>query len=250
MFKLSILITTMDDRIDHVISNMVPKYSNCEIVISHQITHENIQPKLKSDFPNNCVYVYMYDKGLSKNRNNAIKYATGDICVLCDDDLLHLENFDKIIIKAFEENDQFDIMTFNAIDSKNRLINPLPQLKFRHNSISILRICSMMIAFKNYSIKINNIMFDEKFGLGAQYGISEENIFLKDCINKGLLLMHYPENIVKHSDISSGVIWNTNMIKLRRHVFYRMYGKIYGNILYCIFIIIKLPNIIISKIKN
>lgn len=52
------------------------------------------------------------DRGLSKSRNTALKHATGDICVLADDDLEYVENYRDLIIEQFKLHPQADIITF------------------------------------------------------------------------------------------------------------------------------------------
>ena len=51
--------------------------------------------------------------GLSKSRNMALDNAHGKICLICDDDEVLVDNYEKLIIDAFEENPQYDILCFN-----------------------------------------------------------------------------------------------------------------------------------------
>lgn len=112
---LGILITTMNDGINRVVSELLPQLKKVdEIIISHQIT-DNITQPYKDSLPPRVKYVYMFEGGLSKNRNNALKYSTADICHICDDDLNYLEGFEEVIKNAYGSSDA-DIITFQALN--------------------------------------------------------------------------------------------------------------------------------------
>jgi hypothetical protein len=64
--------------------------------------------------------------------------------------------------------------------------------------------------------------------LGAKYDTGEENIFLKDCYDKGLTMWHSDKAIVIHPDESSGIQYRKELIIARIKVFKRMYGFIGG----------------------
>ncbi len=222
--KITILITTLNDGIERVIKNLLPQLKDVyEIIISHQITDKNISPYLE-ELASNIRYKYIYDKGLSKNRNNALKFASGDICVICDDDLNYIENFDKIIKEAYFNNNFADIITFQAIDEKGNYHGKKIKKIFKHNNISILNVTSWTITFKLNSIREKKIKFDENFGLGTKICVGEENIFLRDSIKKNLNLIYYPKIIVIHPKESSGLNYRDELIKSRPKVFKRMFG--------------------------
>ena len=53
--------------------------------------------------------------------------------------------------------------------------------------------------YDKYSIK-----FDENFGLGSKYPSCEENLFLLDCFDVGPSIIHVPEIVVFHENLSTG----------------------------------------------
>jgi len=75
--------------------------------------------------------------GVTKGRNEALKYATGDICIFLDDDAI-LENNDALIntIKAFKQNTLQErstaIVSFKVLYHSNRMFqrNALPHKQF------------------------------------------------------------------------------------------------------------------------
>lgn len=202
---LSILITTMNDGIYRVKKELIPQLKNIdEVIVSHQITDKNIKPETKS-LGNNVKYVFMREKWLSKNRNNALKYATADICHICDDDLNFLAWFEKTIKNTYQKT-WAEIITFQAENDQWKKHFPIKEWK--HNIFSILRLWSWWITFDRKKILEKGISFDENFWLGTKYCVGEENIFLTDCYKWWLSMYHSDKSIVIHPDESSWIDYN------------------------------------------
>lgn len=47
----------------------------------------------------NIKWVDSLEKGLSKSRNMALKYASGDICLIADDDLEYVDLYEKKLLR-------------------------------------------------------------------------------------------------------------------------------------------------------
>ncbi|MBA2857946.1 glycosyltransferase involved in cell wall biosynthesis [Methanococcus maripaludis] len=234
--ELCVLITTMNERIDRVINELLPQLKNCNVVISHQITNENIKP-LSTNLGNNVKYSYMYNSGASKNRNNALKYATGDICIVCDDDVNFVDNFKEKIKNMYKE-ESVDVATFKSIDLDGNNRKKYSEKKFKHNLKSILSVSCIEISFRRKSIISKEIKFDDDFGFSKYLGC-EENIFLKDCLDKGLNAYFVPEKIVIHPNKSSGTTWTEHSVFSKGAAFKRMYGTFGGLSLCMVFSILK-----------
>lgn len=217
---LWILITTMNSWIERVKKELLPQLKNVdEVIISHQITDKNILPE-EWNLWEKVKYFYMYDKWLSKNRNNAIKNSTSDICYICDDDLNLEEWFEEIIKNEYLKSD-FDIITFQAINEKWEKHFKLK--KWEHNILSVLKIWSWWITFKRDFINKNNLTFDENFWLGTLFPTWEENIFLMDLYKKWAKMYHSNKPIVFHPDESSWINYNKDLIIARIKVFKRLF---------------------------
>jgi len=67
--------------------------------------------------------------GLSKSRNLAIHSSTADICLVADDDIVYVKDFDKIILNAFSNNPNADIITFMMKDFDGKLFKQYPKKK-------------------------------------------------------------------------------------------------------------------------
>lgn len=198
--KLSVLITTMNGWIARVKKELLPQLKNVdEVIISHQIMDEKTSPE-KESLGKNIKYVFMKDKWVSKNRNNALKYATGDICHICDDDLNFIEWFEDIIKNAYIEN-KSDLISFQANNPKWQ--KHFQVKEWKHNRFSVLKLWSWWVTFRRAILNEKNISFDENFWLGTKYPVWEENIFLMDSYKAWLDMIHIDKSIVIHPDESS-----------------------------------------------
>lgn len=143
-----------------------------------------------------------YDKGLSKSRNIAIKKSNADICILADDDLYYTNNYKKSVEAAYLKHKDADIIAF-VVKHENKKSEKKVMKEGRIGFIKSMKISSVQITFKRESIINNNIKFNEKFGAGAKYYFGEENIFLAECLKKGLKIYYVPVKIATLKDSES-----------------------------------------------
>ncbi len=151
-----------------------------------RIKRENINGDIHE-----VVFIESSERGLSKSRNMAIDKAEADICILCDNDVEYVPGYDRIILKAFEEHEDADVLVF-YIKRKEKPVPNYPREK-RMGYLSVLKIFSPEIAFRRENIK--DIRFDTLFGAGARFQMGEENIFLYDCLKKGKKIYYIPVKI-------------------------------------------------------
>lgn len=231
---LELLISASNEGVYNFYKNLLNPLENVKYLISHQI-FDNKDYSIKIN-RNDVLYKKSYSKGLARNRNAALLYATGDICLIADDDVSYSKGYFDNIIKAFKENPDADIITFKA---KTNLFEPefkkYPNFAFWHNIKSIFKVSSIEIAFKLKSIKTNGLKFDENFGLGSMFTSGEEIIFLMDAFKKGLGIKFIPYYIVNHPYERSGTKskYINEKIIASGAIFYRMFGL--GCILFTIY---------------
>ena len=161
------------------------------------------------------------ERGISKSRNMAIKNAIGDICVISDDDVV----FENDVIQKLEHaylNHTNDVNIFKIITPEGKPYkNYLSADKILINNLDIMQVSSIEITFRRESIKKENILFNEKLGLGAELNGGEEICFLKDCLSHNLKIKYNTKFIVEHPKESSGknysdrrnALWNGAMLK-------------------------------------
>jgi len=197
--KIEILMSTMNKKNIKEL-NLKNKNITKNVLIINQTNNNN-----KYEYENKNIRMYNYNEvGLSKSRNRALKNAKGDKCIIADDDTKFKKNIFDIIDKSFKNNPCADIITFQVETFEGSLFKDYSSNEFWHNKRTILKVSSIEIVFKKDRIIKNNISYDELFGLGAEYNSGEENIFLMDCLKKGLKIKYVPIPIVIHPKESSG----------------------------------------------
>lgn len=138
--------------------------------------------------------IYSCDEiGVSNSRNKGLKHINGDIILLCDDDVIYNDNYEKRILEEFEKNKKADFIVFN-IDSPNRAIKYNKRNKRLH-FYNILRYTSTRIAFRRDSVESNHINFNILFGPGAKYTSGEDTLFLVEAMKKNLKIYSSTKNL-------------------------------------------------------
>lgn len=178
-------------------------FENCNIrtpcLVINQCDTENYN-EVTTDF-GRLRMISTLERGLSKSRNDALRNSEADICVICDDDIRYRDNYGAIIIKAFEELPDADLIVFN-IHSLNPDKRPQEKLFKRRKRIPKYKTYSSVhIAFKRSSVVSNNINFDERFGAGSgMYTMGEDSLFFTQIHKAKLKAYTYPAII---ADLSS-----------------------------------------------
>lgn len=140
-----------------------------------------------------CVakFISTTERGLSKSRNMALKYASADICLICDDDEILDDDYETIISDKYLSNNRLDLAAFKIKNTGKRY--PFKEKKI--NYLSALRLASWQITFNLSSVVSKNITFDETLGSGVSKGGGEENMFLYDCLKNKLRIRYFPLQI-------------------------------------------------------
>ncbi len=189
------------DGLTRVANMILPSQERVRYVVSWQ-EHGN-SPIPESLVHREDVTVAPLDrKGLSNNRNNAIRHCTSDIVLIADDDLEYYSHSFREVIEAFERKPEMDLATFrvNFPQPKHypydgcKLSNPMPKGYF---------VTSMEIAFRREAV--GNLEFNPELGIGApELLCGEEEIFIHDAINGGLQCFHIATEICRHPEVTSG----------------------------------------------
>lgn len=217
--EFQILISTMNKNKDQI-QNMLVENNICSSsVIINQSSKNDVE------IIDNNKYIYTcIEKGLSKSRNKALSHATSDICLIADDDIYYNSKCENTILEAFEKNPEYDIIAFFVNRSKD-FAKKKKGKKHEIHFFQSLGLISIQIAFKRKSINDAGIRFDERFGSGSgRYICGEENIFLIDCLKKGLKILYVPEEIAILTETESTWFkgYNEQYFKSKGAIYYRM----------------------------
>lgn len=134
-------------------------------------------------------------RGVGVNRNLALSYATGDICLFADDDVKYRNNMEEQVRSEFEAHPDADIFIFHLETSdpvrkqnsylKTEKCGPLTRMPWG----------GIRIAFRLAAVRKSNIWFTMLFGGGAVFPSGEDSIWLADAKKAGLTFYVSKETI-------------------------------------------------------
>lgn len=200
--KLSVLIATCRPAgIERVVAMNLPEVDGVHYWVSWQM-HENL-PVPEPLASRKDVTVLRADTiGLSKNRNNLLESATGDVFLIADDDLRYTSTQLVDVIRAFDENPDVDYASFMFTGADVKVypshacsLWPVPK-NFSQTSFEV--------AIRNNS-RTSRLRYNPFFGLGAPVLRSgEDELFLISAIQQGLDCRFFPIIITHHEGLTTG----------------------------------------------
>lgn len=196
--------------------------------------------------------IYTTDHGVSRSRNAALTNATGDYCLLCDDDEYLYDGYEDKIIKAFETYPKADIICFKikvappadlASTALKRSKKKYKKHPCKMGFLRVLKVATWQIAFRREAIINSCIRFDEHYGSGSKLGSGEENIFLYDCLKNGLKIRYVPELLGEVSQADSKWFkgFNEEYFLNRGTIIRRLMGRLVGFAYCTYFAVTKYP---------
>ncbi|WP_100629571.1 glycosyltransferase family 2 protein [Algoriphagus formosus] len=170
-------------------------------------------------------------KGLARNRNNCIKiakeYQADGYFLIADEDVDFLDGFENQIENAFATHSDADLLCFQVKSKEEN--HPFKNYPLKSHPVSLKsidRISSIEIAGKMEVL--DQVRFDERLGLGADFPSGEETAFLADCIRSGKRIIYCPVAIVSHPFETSGKrrvnMFSDQALQLVGGRSYRIYG--------------------------
>lgn len=130
-------------------------------------------------------------RGLTRSRNMAIREAKAEICMLCDDDEVFVEGYEKKILQAYEKLPQADVILFKIGNWKQ----PFPEETVRIRFPKTMKGSSCQISFRRESLLRTGVRFDDLLGAGSGNGAEEELKFFLDCEKAGLKIYSVPVEV-------------------------------------------------------
>lgn len=200
---LEVLICTYENAgINRVAQMGLPQVEGVKYLISWQTTDFNILiPEVlhRKDIK----IVTSREKGLSNNRNHAISKATGDICLIADDDLVYTANQLLSVINTFEKNPNIDIALFKYSGSDSKQYPDYEFDLYNRKEPKDYYITSFEIAFRRERISVL-LKFNPLLGVGTSMPAGEEAVFICNALEMGLKCRFFPITITHHEGLTTG----------------------------------------------
>ena len=197
---MQILVSTVNARFDPVRAGVDP---NVCVVVNQLVSEGGDETTCKcydrATAEGFAVLEECREQGVSRSRNRAIDLASAEICLLADDDQVHVPDACDRVAAAFSRFPEADIITFmekTALDGVLR--KPYPRQSRPHSMLSVWRVRAPEIAFRRSRVLEAGLYFDPAFGPGSRYISADEAIFLTDAFRKGLKPIFVPEVTAFH----------------------------------------------------
>lgn len=223
MLSIDIAIATHGESgIGKVEKILLQPVENVRYIVSWQ-EHENLNIP-ESINNREDVEVYRFDeKGLSKNRNNAIENCRSDIIVIADDDITYLEGFYDEVTKVFTEDSSLDFAIFKYDNCEGKIYpdyDCLIKLPFPKNYYG----SSIEFAIRRKSLA--DLRFNPELGLGAPFFQSGEDEFLLiSAIKRGLNVKFINKEICRHVGKTTGSKPEKGVLRSMGFIIRLMYPK-------------------------
>lgn len=165
MSVVSILICTLNDRIESVPAMLLRERSDVQYVVSFQYTDDmflDMIPSMLQEREDVTILLYP-STGLSANRNNSLRHCATPLAIISDDDTRYTDESIDRVLATFERDESLDILHFSDGRIACRMTAQLPS-------------------------------FDTRFGLGSEYlSCGEEEVFLHQAKTYGQRILHMNE---------------------------------------------------------
>jgi glycosyltransferase involved in cell wall biosynthesis len=169
-----------------------------EVIVVDQNDVLDLQPliaRFVSHF--SVTHVRSAIKGLSLNRNIGLAYAKGEFVAFPDDDCQYYPDTLSRVQALFSVG-AADVCLGRIRDRQRQknIIRHWPTRELRVNAWNFFRLTSSITIFA----RKNDVRFDERMGVGAYFGGSEDADYLWQLLEGGHLLRYFPQVEVNHPD--------------------------------------------------
>lgn len=196
--NIQVLVATMRQKDFSKVNQMNIK---SDVIFANQADRTAYDCKQFDDFV--AKMITTETKGVGVNRNLALLYATGDILLLADDDMVYAENYQDMVRSAFGKHPGADAIIFNieTIGAEtHRRKNKRDSKVAIYNALNY---GAARIAVRRQSLIRERIAFSVCFGGGCQYSAGEDSLFICDMLRHGF-------NIYTSSDVIATVNQSTS----------------------------------------
>lgn len=200
---LEIMVATYGpDGPRKVAGMLLPPMEGISYLVSWQSPGDALIPKELDDREDVRV-VTLDGVGLSRNRNNCLENAMGDLLMVCDDDLILYPDGLRKVIEVFEENHGLEYGSFRY-DSDSPKVYPSRETSLRKLPKGFFQ-SSVEIVLRRNS-RAGKLRFPENFGLKApEFGVGEEELLLLRARRQGLDCRFFPITTCRHPGHTTGV---------------------------------------------
>ena len=203
MLTIQFLISTLGERIAQAAKVLLPPMEGVSYVVVWQrngIGSDALPAELKE--MEDVSIVEDNGKGLARSRNIALENATADLLVITDDDNRYDTAAIELIRNAFEKHPTAGLIQFQALSMEGKPLRNYPAFPYTYETRPRgTYFCSVELVMRR---KANLPRFDERFGLGAELGCGEEEVFVHEAVKRGVKMIYVPQPLVRTDGATTG----------------------------------------------
>lgn len=199
---VSLIMPTLnrfDDIYIFMDSLLEQTYKNFELIVVDQNDNDKVKEIVDKYVDRlDIKYIKSNKKGLSYNRNIGIAAAQGKILAFPDDDCAYKPDTIEKAINFFKKNKEYKIyscktMDFNEVDTFKRMYNGTCDI----NSLNVMDTITSITFFVLFEDK-DYLMFDERLGVGGEFGAGEEVDYILELLSRGYKGRYFGDDIIYH----------------------------------------------------
>lgn len=227
MLTIQFLISTLGERIAQAAKVLLPPMEGVSYVVVWQrngIGSDALPAELKER--EDVSIVEDNGKGLARSRNIALENATADLLVITDDDNRYDTAAIELIRNAFEKHPTAGLIQFQALTMEGKPLRNYPAFPYAYETRPRgTYFCSVELVMRR---KANLPRFDERFGLGAELGCGEEEVFVHEAVKRGVKMIYVPQPLVRTDGATTGgrFLTDANVQKAKGAVLCILHGKV------------------------
>lgn len=189
MSKVEVMVACMN-QVDDSLYRQMNLHSDC--ILANQADSHSYQEFVQPD-GNTVKLITSFDRGVGKNRNKAMQYATGEYVMCADQDMIYDDNYPELVEEAFRLCPKADMIIFR-LRYLNRFTKGYQEVK-RFKRVHLwnsMRYGTARVAMRKSAIDKACLCFSPLFGGGAKYSAGEDTLFIRDAFRKKLKIYASP----------------------------------------------------------
>ena len=178
---LQVLVATMH-RTDH---SLLDKMNiQTDAVIVNQCDEDRVESFERNG--HRVLWINTRERGVGRSRNRAILAADADILLFADDDVVYEDGLEQTVGGYFAAHPAAALVTFNLTSLNPERPEPIVRADYRLRLWNCLKFGAFRIAVRREAILRHTLFYSLCFGGGAPHRAGEDNLFITQCLQRGL----------------------------------------------------------------
>lgn len=179
---IQVLISTMHQT-DHSLLEKMNIQTDA-VVINQCDTNRTQELRFRG---HRVIWIDSDERGVGKSRNRAIMASDADILLFADDDVVYADGYGETVADVFARRPNMTLAVFNLESLNPKRPEPMVKKDYRLRWHNCLKFGAFRIAACREAVLKNTLWFSLLFGGGAPYKAGEDNLFITQCLQRGMV---------------------------------------------------------------